>query len=96
MQSIQDLENYVRAHNPIFKNGNTDYYNFCNVYAFEIHGGKRTYDSLEPDVNEQREYVCLICDTSYPSLYMKYRHQQERGHLMDRGRPVRQLNLVQE
>ena len=62
----------------------------------QIHGGKRTYDSLEPDVNEQREYVCLICDTSYPSLYMKYRHQQERGHLMDRGRPVRQLNLVQE
>ena len=61
----------------------------------QIHGGKRAYDSMDVDEGE-RQYICPLCNTSYPTQYMKYRHQQERGHMMDRGRPVNGLNLTLE
>ena len=52
-----------------------------------IHGGKRSYDSMGVDTDQDRTYICGLCNTAFPTYYMLYRHKKETGHLLPRGRP---------
>ena len=35
-----------------------------------IHGGKRAYDALDVDNDEDQSYVCGACYVSFPTYYM--------------------------
>ena len=86
MQSIQDLENYVRAHNPIFKNGNTDYYNFCNVYAFVNSSMKRQ------DAFKNAQPILII--TWHLSSFWKQGSCHPLVHILIHGVPLARARRV--
>ena len=61
-----------------------------------VHGGKRPYDAIEVENVLDRSYICGMCNVSFPTYYMAYRHKREQGHLLPRGNPGRRQNLVLE
>ena len=44
-QRVVDLENFVLSQDPVFRNANTDYYHFCNVYVY-VNSSMRRQDAL--------------------------------------------------
>ena len=52
-----------------------------------IHKGKRAYDAMDVDNDQDRSFICGPCNVSFPTYYMAYRHRKENGHLLPNGRP---------
>ncbi len=54
-KGVKALEDYVRTQDPIFKNANSDYYNFCNIYAF-VNSSMLRKDALK---NAQEKWLMI-------------------------------------
>ena len=84
-KGVKALEDYVRTHDPIFKHANSDYYNFCNIYAF-VNSSMHRKDALKAAQEKwiiiknkgTRSISCKIMDATYTTGYAKMQKQKAK------------------
>ena len=69
---------------------------FLRSFLSEHDLRKRPYDAIEVENVLDRSYICGMCNVSFPTYYMAYRHKREQGQLLPRRNPGRRQNLVLE
>ena len=78
LQGITDLRNYVLTQEPMFKNANSEYYHFINVYVFvnsslirkdALKKGQEQWNNIKSKYTEEMNRILL--ETTYTAGYAK-------------------------
>ena len=86
-QGITDLRNYVLTQEPIFKNADSEYYHFINVYVFvnsslirkdALKKGQEQWSNIKRK-NSDKTSVYKILETTYTAGYDKMIKQLKRA-----------------
>ena len=86
-QWITDLRNYVLTQEPIFKNADSEYYHFINVYVFvnsslirkdALKKGQEQWSNIKRK-NSDKTSVYKILETTYTAGYDKMIKQLKRA-----------------
>ena len=100
-QGITDLRNYVLTQEPMFKNANSEYYHFVNVYVF-VNSSLKRQDALKKGQEQWKniksknsdEMNCKMLETTYTAGYAKMIKQRKRAQTV--SAPTAQPKKIQK